>query len=324
MPQLFTNNAYTTMSGSLTQGGTTLIVATGEGSRFPAPSGGDFAYITLYEKDVANNEERFEVVKVTSRTADTFIIERDIEGITGQVGGFAYPSIVGHTVYIELRWSAGAAYNMMQKSANLDDVVNAATARTNLGLGNVDNTSDANKPISTATQTALNLKQDTLVSGTNIKTINGGSVVGSGDLIVSAGATGGGTDRAFVENDTLITGDYTIGQGGLTDCTISIATPCNFTVANAWVADQMVWLTTTGALPTGLSTSVAYYVLAAGLTTSNVRLSLTAGGAAINTTGTQSGVHKIAKVKNASIAGQFGTASGVTVTIPPGCTLVNT
>lgn len=34
----------------------------------------------------------------------------------------------------------------------------AATARTNLGLGNVDNTSDANKPVSTATQTALNLK----------------------------------------------------------------------------------------------------------------------------------------------------------------------
>jgi hypothetical protein len=42
-------------------------------------------------------------------------------------------------------------------------------------LGNVDNTSDANKPISTATQTALNLKQNTLnglgfvkASGTNI------------------------------------------------------------------------------------------------------------------------------------------------------------
>jgi len=35
----------------------------------------------------------------------------------------------------------------------------AADARTNLGLGNVNNTSDANKPISTATQTALDGKQ---------------------------------------------------------------------------------------------------------------------------------------------------------------------
>lgn len=34
----------------------------------------------------------------------------------------------------------------------------ATTARSNLGLGNVDNTSDADKPVSTATQTALNLK----------------------------------------------------------------------------------------------------------------------------------------------------------------------
>lgn len=34
----------------------------------------------------------------------------------------------------------------------------AATARTNLGIGNIDNTSDVSKPVSTAQQTALNLK----------------------------------------------------------------------------------------------------------------------------------------------------------------------
>jgi hypothetical protein len=54
-----------------------------------------------------------------------------------------------------------------------------------VGLSNVDNTSDANKPVSTATQTALNAKQDTLVSGTNIKTINGNNILGSGDLAIS-------------------------------------------------------------------------------------------------------------------------------------------
>ena len=45
----------------------------------------------------------------------------------------------------------------------------AATARTNLGLGNVNNTSDANKPISTATQTALDTKVDK-VSGKGLST----------------------------------------------------------------------------------------------------------------------------------------------------------
>ena len=36
--------------------------------------------------------------------------------------------------------------------------------KTAVGLGNVDNTSDLNKPISTATQTALNGKQNTLIN----------------------------------------------------------------------------------------------------------------------------------------------------------------
>ena len=55
-----------------------------------------------------------------------------------------------------------------------------------VGLGNVDNTSDANKPVSTATQTALNAKQDALVSGTNIKSVNGTSLLGSGNITVTA------------------------------------------------------------------------------------------------------------------------------------------
>jgi hypothetical protein len=54
---------------------------------------------------------------------------------------------------------------LMVKANNLSDLTNVATAKTNLSLvkgdvslGNVDNTSDVNKPVSTAQQTALNLK----------------------------------------------------------------------------------------------------------------------------------------------------------------------
>lgn len=60
-----------------------------------------------------------------------------------------------------------------------------SVTKSQVGLGNVDNTSDVNKPISTATQTALDAKQATLVSGTSIKTVNGVSLLGSGDVAVA-------------------------------------------------------------------------------------------------------------------------------------------
>jgi len=61
-----------------------------------------------------------------------------------------------------------------------------------VGLGNVDNTADADKPVSSATQTALNAKQDTLVSGTNIKTVNSNSLLGSGNIEISSSVAWGG------------------------------------------------------------------------------------------------------------------------------------
>ena len=48
--------------------------------------------------------------------------------------------------------------NAALKSNNLSDLNSIPTAKVNLGIQNVDNTSDVNKPVSTATQTVLNLK----------------------------------------------------------------------------------------------------------------------------------------------------------------------
>lgn len=52
--------------------------------------------------------------------------------------------------------------------------------------------SDTFYPSQKAVKTAVDAKQDTLVSGTNIKTINGNSLLGSGDLTVGGG--GGAVD----------------------------------------------------------------------------------------------------------------------------------
>lgn len=46
-----------------------------------------------------------------------------------------------------------------------DRLAAGTLSKASVGLGNVDNTSDANKPVSTATQTALNAKQDTSQKG---------------------------------------------------------------------------------------------------------------------------------------------------------------
>lgn len=61
---------------------------------------------------------------------------------------------------------------------------NIDLTKSDVGLSNVDNTSDADKPVSTAQATAIGLKQDTLVSGTNIKTIGGNSILGAGNLSI--------------------------------------------------------------------------------------------------------------------------------------------
>lgn len=84
-----------------------------------------------------------------------------------------------------------------------------------VGLNNVDNTSDANKPISTATQTALNLKQDTLVSGTNIKTINSTTLLGSGDITTgTVTSVGVSMPSAFSVASSPITTSGTIAITG--------------------------------------------------------------------------------------------------------------
>ena len=79
-----------------------------------------------------------------------------------------------------------------------------------VGLSNVDNTSDANKPVSTATQTALNAKQDTLVSGTSIKTVNSTSLLGSGDVAVQPTLVSGTNIKTIEGQNLLGSGDINL------------------------------------------------------------------------------------------------------------------
>ena len=73
--------------------------------------------------------------------------------------------------------NAADLFPIVDTSAAETKKITPTALKTALALNAVDNTSDANKPISSATQTALDAKQATLVSGTNIKTVNGNSLL---------------------------------------------------------------------------------------------------------------------------------------------------
>ena len=88
------------------------------------------------------------------------------------------------------------SYTINSKNISTNPVID----KSDIGLSNVDNTSDLSKPISTATQTALDGKQATLVSGTNIKTVNGQSLLGSGNISITEG--GGVADSVAWSNVT--------------------------------------------------------------------------------------------------------------------------
>lgn len=152
---------------------------------------------------------------------------------------------------------------------------------------------------------------------------DGTSVIGG-----SAGATGGGSanykDQIFNETDQVVMNNWTIGQGSMkSGVTITIANPAVFGfVAHGFVAGQPVRLTTTGALPTGLSSNSVYYVIATGLTANAFQVSTTQGGSGVVTTGTQSGVHSIGKIKNALVTKELKVANGVSVSVPSGASIV--
>jgi hypothetical protein len=75
------NNAYSTLASGINSVATSITVATGHGSRFPAvtTASGNYFFATLI--DTANN---LEIVKVTNVSSDTFTVTRGQDDTTGR------------------------------------------------------------------------------------------------------------------------------------------------------------------------------------------------------------------------------------------------
>lgn len=87
------------------------------------------------------------------------------------------------------------------------------------------------------------------------------------------------------------TGDpFATTTRGSATCTITIASPGVVTyTAHGLQSFEPVYITTSGALPTGLTAGTVYYVIFVGV--NSFQLSATPNGSAINTSGSQSGTH---------------------------------
>jgi hypothetical protein len=113
--------------------------------------------------------------------------------------------------------------------------------------------------------------------------------------------TGGAGNNFFGYNDDITGGNpiaYGLNAVGIVRATqtatvtITIASPGVITwTAHGFFAGVAVVFTTTGTLPTGITAGTTYYVISAGLTANNFEISATQGGAAISTSGSQSGTH---------------------------------
>lgn len=123
-----------------------------------------------------------------------------------------------------------------------------------------------------------------------------------------SGSVVGATPQWFVKTPTSATEIFALDSSGVVyqstntgtswtnisaiSFTVTIASPAIFTsTAHGLVLNDTVVFSTTGALPSGLTAGTTYHVIAAGLTADDFEVSATQGGAAINTSGTQSGVH---------------------------------
>jgi hypothetical protein len=106
-------------------------------------------------------------------------------------------------------------------------------------------------------------------------------------------------DRLYILREAARTGTFAeVGRGTNVDAgtaTMTIASPAVVTkTAHNLENGMAVVFSTTGALPTGVTAGTVYYVI--NKATDTLQVSATSGGAAINTSGTQSGTHTLTPV----------------------------
>ena len=168
--------------------------------------------------------------------------------------------------------------------------------------------------------TGHNLQVGTPITFTSSEALPFGITAGTTYYVISAGLTANSFEISLTNGGSAVS---TIAP--TSTVTIDIATPCViYWAAHGLAVGNAIVLSTTGALPTGLTAGTAYFIIAAGFGTGEFQISATVGGAAINTGGSQSGTQTAtgtqAGVQTASgslnAVGQANISAYPAVTVP--------
>jgi hypothetical protein len=322
---LFANNAASTISSSILASDTTFSVAAGQGGRFPPANGaGLYFYATLI--DLSNN---IEIIKVTNRVVDVLTVVRGQDGTTGLA--FASGSRIEQRLpNIAIQDIVAAAIAQARSFAMSTVPGNVTLTSADIGtLKNVTAAADVTLPAASALGVgdAIRFKSST---EQKVRLLAAGSDTIDGDVEYqipsyttceiaksAAGAfvltlkpnhiVGQLVPNTFVGNVAprgyLFPGGAPVSRttyGGLFyassltgTITVTIASPGVVTwTGNKLQNNDPIEFSTTGALPTGIVAGTTYYVRDYGVDGVGLfRLAATPGGTAINTTGSQSGVH---------------------------------
>ena len=146
-----------------------------------------------------------------------------------QLNGVPTASLVDDTSMAEAIAAAAPNYATAAQGVHADSAyadsprwdggatgLNAATGRTSLELGNVNNTSDMDKPVSTATQSALDLKADT----DSLNSLDAGNIT-SGTLGTARLPASGVTPGTY-GSSTAIPVFYVDAAGNITEATTAV------------------------------------------------------------------------------------------------------
>ena len=188
---------------------------------FPAGFSSDKSII------IGKNSSNNPILKADFTSGFNWIVDSDGNDLESRFNGLitrtgieslSNKTITSTTFGANISFNNDTAFNIGSSSSILFKGVNNHTVIQNNTLTDFSwiKTGSGN----TSLQSVLDTKQTTLISGTNIKTINGESILGSGNITIEGGSGGSGTDTNAIHK----TGDETISGTKTLQGTLSVNT----------------------------------------------------------------------------------------------------